>query len=262
MGEEVMSSAADAPHQAERETAVSSFSWDALLKWSAFLITIGGLALHVAGSRYHEARIAAWGLEADLFPKPVEWVLMTGYYVIVGAFAEAYLYLKTYWWKLVIWGLCVASVCFALLMLALHNKEDALKRFLRTWLKRLPRWLLALGFTTFYVSVVCVFILLAPLLLVGVLYLPAQFGKEAGDKVANSQITQYSKGCEAGAPKLRCIVFRRDGQPELKGFLIESSDSQLAIYLPGQKQVQVLKRDGVELVVTREPVSGSENKVK
>lgn len=243
-----MGSAADGQRQQGSE-ASSSFLWDALLKWSPFLITIGGLALHVAGSRYHEARIAAWGLDADLFPKPVEWVLMTGYHVILNTIAAGYLYLKTYWWKLALWGLCLAIASFVMVMLALHNKEDAPKRALFAWLKRLTRWLLALGLTTSYVSVVCLFILFAPLLLVGVLYLPSQFGKEAGDKVANAQLTQYSEGCETGVLKHRCIVFKGDGLPELKGFLVESSDSQLAVYLPGQKLVQVLKREGVELLV-------------
>ncbi|GAB4058099.1 hypothetical protein [Uliginosibacterium sediminicola] len=240
-----MSSAADAPHQAEPQAAASSFSWDALLKWSAFLITIGGLALHVAGSRYHEARIAAWGLEADLFPKPVEWVLMTGYDVIVGAIISIYLYLKTNWWMLALWGI----VGFVAVMLVLHNKEDVPKRILRTWLKRLPRWLLTFGFGSSYVSLICVFVLYSPLLFAALLYLPAQLGKEAGDKTGNTEVTQYSKGCEISALKQRCIVFRRDGQPELKGFLIESSDSQLAIYLPEQKQVQVMRRDSMGLVI-------------
>ncbi|GAA5168696.1 hypothetical protein [Viridibacterium curvum] len=203
----------------------------------------------MAGSRYHEARIAAWGLDADLFPKPVEWVLMTGYYVMIGAIADAYLYLKTYWWKLALWGLCLASACFIMVMLVLNEKDQVLKRTLSAWMKRFPRWMLVLGLSSSYFAAVGLFILHVPLLFGTVLYLPSQLGKEAGDKVANAQLTQYSEGCETGVLKHRCIVFKRDGLPELKGFLVESSDSQLVVYLPGQKLVQVMKREGVELVM-------------
>ncbi|MFT3733720.1 MAG: hypothetical protein QM776_01565 [Rhodocyclaceae bacterium] len=229
--------------------AKASFSWDAVLKWSALVITLSGLALHAAGSRYHVEHLGAWGLDSDLFPKPVEWVLMAGYYVLVGALGECYLYFKTYWWKLAIWGLCLALMAFGLSMAILKSEAAGLRHFLCRPLKIFPRWVLVLGVTSSYMSAMCLLIFISPLLLVGVLYLPSLLGAESGQKVAKGQIDRYRGGCSTSEASQRCIVFRRLGLPDLKGFLIESSDAQLAIYLPDQKLVQIIKRDGVEMEV-------------
>ncbi|MDP5239653.1 hypothetical protein Q9Q94_08935 [Uliginosibacterium sp. 31-16] len=223
--------------------------WSALLKWSAALITFGGLALHVAGYIYHSEYVKAFGLDADLFPKSVEWILICGYKVVLLGLFKLWVFFTTEWWKLAAWGLVVGTLAWIGVCALVYGQEQIPKRILRRAVKGWPKWLLAGVFSYGYMAFVCLSIAVAPIVAVAFIFLPAQLAIEQAAEDAQSQLAKYTEGCPLAEPARRCVTLRREGKPELQGFLIDSSDKLLALYLPAQNQVQVIERDKVEISV-------------
>lgn len=226
--------------------SVSAFL-SGVLKWGALLITIGGLVLHVAGYCFHTAYDRAWGLDASLFPKSVEWVQINGYYVARNSIADIYNGILHAWWKLALWGVAVAVLSFIGVLLIVLGKENLPRDLLHRGARKLPKWLLALLLTTGYSACVCLLVLAAPIVFAVVLFLPASQGEALGKKIAADQIALYQSGCADNVPNRRCTTFHRANQPDLRGFLIDSSETQLAIFIPKKKQVHVIAREKVEI---------------
>ncbi|WP_417069247.1 hypothetical protein [Niveibacterium terrae] len=218
-----------------------------VLKWGALLITIGGLVLHVAGYCFHTAYDKAWGLDATLFPKSIEWVQINGYYVALNSLVDLYNGLLHAWWKLAQWGAAIAVFSYIGVLLILHGKENLPRDLLRRGSRKLPKWLLALLLTTGYSASVCLLVLAAPIVFAVVLVLPASQGEALGKKIATVQIALYQSGCADKVPDRRCTTFHSEGPSDLRGFLIDSSETQLAIFIPETKQIQVIGREKVEI---------------
>ncbi|MDB5816161.1 MAG: hypothetical protein JWN23_3278 [Rhodocyclales bacterium] len=227
----------------------STSLWTDVLKWGAFLLSLGGLILHVAGYSWHSSYVRAWGLDADLFPKPIEWILISGYYVVVNGIAEIFIFLLKNWWMLVLWGSAITLGIFIGVMLSLHGKEKWLQEIVRRHGRRLPQWLQVMCVAWGFSGAVCMLVLAAPVVVVCVLYLPASIGGKAGTKSAQADILQFSKGCADNSQTRPCMALRCEGRDLMRGFLIESSDGQLAVYVAEKKQVQVIPREGIEIQI-------------
>ncbi|PLK49689.1 hypothetical protein [Uliginosibacterium sp. TH139] len=221
-----------------------------LLKWSAVLVTLGGLILHLVGYVQHSEYLRDWGLDSDLFPKSIEWILISGYQVMLLGMIKLWVFFKTQWWKLAIWGVTVATLTSVVSCLLLYGKDGLPVQSLWNWAKKFPKWLLATVLCYGYVACVCVVIAVAPIVTVTFIFLPAWIAFDSAKTSAEQDKKLYAQGCDQADLTKRCITVRRENKPDLRGFLIDSSDSLLAIYVPDQKVVQVIPRDGIELEVS------------
>lgn len=223
--------------------------WAGLFKWSAALITLGGLALHLAGFIYHSEYAKAWGLDADLFPKSVEWILIQGYQVMLMGMVKLWVFFKTEWWKLAIWGLIIGTLVWGGVCALIYGKEKLPQQILRRTVKSWPKWALAGVFSYGYATFVCLSIAVSPIVVVTLIFLPALTAIEQAATDAQTRQAQYAQGCAKASAAYRCMILKRDAKPELQGFLIDSADSVLAIYLPTQNAVQIVPRDGLEIEI-------------
>ena len=54
------------------------FPWSTLAKVAAAVVAVGGIAIHFMGLVGHMSYLRAWGVDAGLFPKPIDWLMTNG----------------------------------------------------------------------------------------------------------------------------------------------------------------------------------------
>ena len=81
--------------------------------------------------------------------------------------------------------------------------------------------------------------------------IPAVLGEQAGKASAEADAKEYAKGCEKSKPP--CIELKRGGEHMGKGFVLDDSPNEIAIFDTDLKRGRTLPRDGLEMVVGRIP---------
>lgn len=223
-----------------------SLTLSALAGATAALVAVGTVLLHMTGAVMHVRYLSYWGIDADLFPKSTEWTLLHGYY---GLFERGVTVLRAVWAQLLtsLAALIGVALYFAALLSPLDFGAGATARFIDKLPERLR------GFARRFVMSMMLFLFLLGLvlLLVVVMGTLGAVGETAGRSMAERNAEDFKKGCTQS--RSQCVELRRDGTALLKGYVLDSSESHIAIFDVELRQARALPRDGVEMVTTRSP---------
>lgn len=214
-------------------------AWPTLVKFFATIAAVGGVSLHLMGYVTHRTYLSSLGVDPGLFPKSADWLIINGYYTLADRFLLIFRAAVSGWGKILLAMLGVAFYMFCIQQLGKVVRASSPPSWLqRPWLKELLQNLLASG----------LLFLVAPLaIVVSMLFvlLPAVLGESAGKDSAARDLALYKKGCAA---TLACAELRRDGQLLASGFLIDSSESHIAIYDVALKRAHAFERSSTDFV--------------
>lgn len=216
-------------------------SWTVLAGLMSGLSAVAALALHFVGMVAHRSYLSYWGLDADLFPKANDWMLMNGYYSIFHRSVAA---LSAIYAQLLI--LPLVAVLIALYVSFLLSPSDfGVSRFF-SLVERVPvrlRGFVRRAAVTFLITLILPLVLYA---LTVFLAVPALIGETAGTAIGEQHSMEFDKGCAKSRQK--CVELRRNGSAIATGYVIDSSTAHIAIYDTDLNRARSLPRDGVEVV--------------
>lgn len=114
-------------------------SWQTATAIATASVGVGAVLLHAIGSIRHNVFLAQFGMDADLFPKSADWLMLYGFYGVLDRANWGVLFLKGYWyWVPVAWiafGLYFSTPSF------LSTPADESKRGpLTLWIRRRSAW--------------------------------------------------------------------------------------------------------------------------
>lgn len=238
--------------QAESLSATSkrlTWTWQGFLAVTSALVGAAAVLLHLIGNAVHQSYLDKWGIDPGQFPKSTDWLVIQGYYGIWNALGVALSSLM----RNVEWVI-FAGVLIALYAAALKADWDPfgdMAEKLPAWTQKLPKSLR----TVFPVILFGGFFAVAALPLIFALFvftgLPAIVGKGIGDDLAQRQSRDFARGCIESTTA--CVRLLKDEKLVSEGYLIDSSDSHIAVLDMSLKRVRVIERGGLELQSTRYP---------
>ncbi|VTU42457.1 hypothetical protein RA8P1_00239 (plasmid) [Variovorax sp. RA8] len=210
------------------------------------LVAVGTVTLHVLGVASHRAYLQYWGIDADVFPKSTDWVLINGYHGLMNQSAVALLGILANfgWWA-------AAAVGVALYLFILLSPWDAGSGAVFKWLSQRPasvqRFAKILAATLLIAAII-------PVVLVAwtaVMVMPYVLGEANGKAHATREALEFKKGCEHS--KQPCVELKRGGETLGSGFFLDGSASHIAIFDAQLQRARVVPRDAVELISGRTP---------
>lgn len=204
------------------------------------------VVLHFIGVVRHSAYLRHWGIDAGLFPKATDWLLINGYYgladrfaVILGAVVS-----NLHW-------LLAAALALGLYVVLLLSPVGMGAGKLPQWLLHRPEWLrrslrqvLATGLIVGALPVML-------FLITAFMVTPMVLGERAGTAVAEANSVEYAKGCEKS--KYHCVQLIRNGKIIAVGFVIDDSPEQIAIFDTELQRSRTIPRAELEMAVSRLP---------
>lgn len=210
------------------------------------LAASGGVTLHLMGDATHSTYLRHWGLDAGLFPKGTDWLLIAGY---SSAFDRGVAILKLMGAN-VLWSLLaflILSLYFALLQSPLgfgsgkqpawlEKQSERVRQFIRNALSAL-------------LFVCALFFLLAAML--ALTAIPAVLGATAGKAAVEREMAEYAKGCDKAA--YSCVQLKRGGEVVGVGFILDSSPTHIAIFDADHQKARSMPREGIETMAMRAP---------
>lgn len=225
-------------------------AWGVTLKIFAATGITTGIILHFIGTVSHEIYLAQWGIAASQFPKSADWVSTNGYFTLFSRLASSFFSLKTNWinvWEF--WATMTLVVVYIIFLIFINKKIDSnesIGRWVasRTRFSRLSLQVLFLG-TLLSVVVSC-----GIFLATSVMSLPALIGSEQGKFQAASDLQKFKKGCLEDTQATECIELKKEGSVIAKGFIIDSSESRIALFDVALQRVRVLELQGLEILST------------
>ena len=226
------------------EAAKARFAAGDVLKMLAAMAAVGAVFLHLIGVATHDAYLREWGVEIELFPKPIDRVLIEGYEGLLVAALKL--------WPQVLEN-TVYLVGFALLIGAYWTLWHVLDRWTDDmevapgWLLRRPQWLRDLVPRFFLILLTLVVVPIAVWLASLLSALPLVLAESNGKAHAKAEQAQFFKGCEA-ATVTRCFEIRRGSESLGRGLLIDSSTDYIAFFDVATSRVRVLPRKDTEMV--------------
>lgn len=210
---------------------------------AAGLGAIGGLLIHLIGVTVSESLFEQWGLDAAMFPKPTDVILVQGYYALIsGLVANVLGSVFKYWLWLVLFGALIGGVSLAMSWL-----DKVAPRTLPGWLARRRQVIVAGVMLLTGVGITAIMFPLAIFTVVAMLAMPVQVGNEYGKLLFRNQVSAFSVGCNQQSTSAKCMTATKGGESVAVGFLIAASDSHVALYDPTDKQTVVLERAGLTL---------------
>lgn len=212
-----------------------------MLSMVTALVAAATVTLTFLGNVSHSQYFRHWGLDASLFPKTVDWMLINGYYgltngliSIVGAIYDNAVFLGC---AVVVVGLYVFFVV---------QPPGRFSKGAPLWWLRQPEWFRRL---TKHMSLTALFIG-APtsllLLVTALMIIPAALGESAGKRMAQDENEEYIKGC--GISKLPCVELKEGSKVVAVGFVIANSPSYIAIFDVRLRRARVIPFEKLEVV--------------
>ena len=214
-------------------------SWTTLAAVGAAFSAAGSLALHAVGAIQHGSFIAAFGLDPELFPRSTQATVLAGYYALFDRTVAGLSAIRAH--PLMVLG--TAAALAAYITLALLPVETKVQAFFRR-LHMVPHhWRKPLG----HFGLGLVLLVLAPLvsLFAAALFLavPGLVGEGAGLARAQHLQADFALGCQAS--KQRCVTLTRDGTDVARGYVIDVSDEDMALFDVERRAVRLLPRKGL-----------------
>ena len=222
-------------------------SFDAL-KVLAGLAALAGLVFHLVGSVWYDEYLRSWGLDAALFPKSADRLIIAGYETVLTS-------------SLQLWPAAIRNIAYVALMslalscywefLSVVSDRMSTSSDAPRWLARWPRVLRSI-FARFVVLtslsvVVPVIVYFLGLLLAG----PVALAATSAQTHVRSEITRFGEGCQQVGP-LQCFELKRGGDVA-RGFLIDSSPDNIAFYDVTLRRARVIARAGSEMLGRQVP---------
>lgn len=238
--------------QAESLSATSTrltWTWQGFLAVTSALVGAAAVLLHLIGNAVHQSYLDKWGIDPGQFPKSTDWLVIQGYYGIWSALGVALSSLM----RNVEWVI-LAGMLMGLYLLALKGNwtpSGSWANKLFTLAKKAPEPLqkvLSVVFVGGFVSAAALPLTFALFVFAG---LPAIVGKGIGDDLAQRQSRDFARGCIESTTA--CVRLLKDEKLVSEGYLIDSSDSHIAVLDMSLKRVRVIERGGLELQSTRYP---------
>lgn len=214
--------------------------WTTVTSLLAALAAVGGVALHLIGAVSHQIYLNHWGIDAGLFPKATDWILINGYYSLFNQFVVILTGMMRIWYLMLAAALLLGLYVFAL-RLPLINPPK--------WLLRLPAWCLRMFEQLLLTTLVVSGIPLVLFLLTVFMVIPVELGKQAGEAAAKASAVEHSKGCEKS--KYQCVQLTKNGDLIATGFVLDDSPAQIAIFDTEHQRGRTIPRDGLEMMSSR-----------
>lgn len=228
-------------HRKNTSIAFSRHFWD-VVKSLAALTTIGSILLYVMGISSQQAYLQSWGVDHGLFGKSSDWLLYTGYHVLIDRMALLFTAITSELWGM----LLVATIAGALIggLMYWKNSPES-DRTPPRWLTEKSRGLIEctllvpMGFLMLFVGLLLAILLGA---------FPGLIGEAYGKELAKKQYDRLNLECpKESTDSLHCVSLRVGDQIVARGFLIESSNTHVAIYDVDEQRTRALERQGTEL---------------
>ncbi|QNP48150.1 hypothetical protein [Diaphorobacter aerolatus] len=223
-----------------------ALSWPTALSLLTALVAAGTVTLHLIGDVRHRQYLKYWNVDAGLFPKTADWILINGYYGVVDRFIYilAAVFDNLYW-------LFIATIISGLYLFILLSPTAGASGEAPAWLLRQPEWrrrlIRQMLLTALFMSVMpCALFLLTAFMVV-----PAALGETAGKAAAESDLAEYMKGCQTS--KIPCVELQREGTTIATGFVLDSSPSHIAIFDAQAQRGRVLALEKIEVLSSRAP---------
>ncbi|MGE6335729.1 hypothetical protein ACQKEU_02405 [Acidovorax sp. NPDC077664] len=193
-----------------------------------------------------------WNIDAGLFPKSTDWILINGYYGVVDRSIAmlAAMFGNAHW-------LLVAAVILGAYLFILMSPIASTSAGAPPWLLKQPEWCrrlirkLLLS-ALFFSAMPCALFLLTAFMAV-----PAALGETAGKAAAESDAIEYMKECQVS--KMPCVELQREGKAIATGFILDSSPSHIAIFDAKEKRSRILVMDKLEVLSNRMPLLQERN---
>lgn len=225
-------------------TTSKALSWSSFATVIAALGTIGGLVFHLMGYISHHTYLSAWGIDPGLFPKATDATIIDGFYAFIDRSAMVMSAIQDGAGKFLTAGVMVAVYLFVLFRAGKSERAGERARWLSNsvpaWLGDVGRSLMLTFLTIFGIPVALVFI-------VFVLAIPAVFAERFGYSQAEREMAKFLRGCELASGVGRCVELQKDGKTIARGFLIESSESHVALFDVAMQRARAIERAGTEL---------------
>jgi hypothetical protein len=229
-------------------------NWSRLTKIGAISAAIGSVSLHLMGQVAHRVYLQQMGVSAGHFPKTTDWLVINGYYTLGTRFLAL---MKAFFAHTLL--IALAILVFGVYMYGmevlgrwLKSKAPALKLAgLPAWASDVIRNLLASAFVVIGIPVAVMFVML-------VLLLPAVVGETAGKDVAAKEMTRFMAGCDRGESNTsaNCSQIVMDGKVLATGYVIDASQSHVAIFDPETRRTTVMETAGKTVVGKRATLPG------
>ncbi|RCW66739.1 hypothetical protein [Pseudorhodoferax soli] len=216
----------------------------AVLSGLAAVLAAGSAALHFIGTIWHRNYLAHWDIDANLFPRSTDQTLLAGYYAVLERGVMLWLFIAEKWpWMLL--GACgLIAICFFIDWITDRGVDVTAAWIDRSSRKaRLTAAVIVAGLALFSIVQVCVVVVVAAMLL------PAGIAEAAAGRSAEVAMRDHAKGCELSTR--RCIEVRRADGVSVKGYLLDSSPNDIALYDVESGRGRTMSRQGVEIVSTR-----------
>ena len=219
-------------------------SWQTATAIATASVGVGAVLLHAIGSIRHNVFLAQFGMDADLFPKSTDWLMLYGFYGVFNRANWGVTFLKEHWyWLPVVW-VALGLYLFLLKTPIGEGEPGPITLWLRSkgaWVKRLILSLL-MSSVAVSISVVALLVVWLATIFIGVV------GETAGLATAEMAKEDYAQGCEKS--KSKCVDLRKGDQTVARCYVLDSSVSHIAIFDPEKRAARSLTRDGTELTWT------------
>jgi len=225
-------------------------SWQTAAAIATASVGVGAVLLHAIGSIRHNVFLAQFGMDADLFPKSADWLMLYGFYGVFNRANWGLIFLRQHWyWLAVVW-IALGLYLFVLKTPVGEGEPGPITLWLKrkgAWAKRLILSLI-LSWLAVWVSVFALLVVWMATVFIGIV------GEAAGLATAQSAKEDYAKGCEKS--KSKCVVLKKGDLPIASGYVLDSSVNHIAILDPKEREVRSLTREGTEVIwKTRADVS-------
>ncbi|OUM00784.1 hypothetical protein A8M77_19005 [Variovorax sp. JS1663] len=207
------------------------------------LVAVGTATLHLLVRVSHQVYLQSWGIDAGVFPKPTDWLLIYGYYGMVDRSVAVFNAVASN-----LGWLAVAMVVAALYLFVLFSPSGLGTGTVPKWLQH-PPWRRRLAKYLVIGGLVGAAIPGALVLWTTLMVIPAALGETAGKAHAEREAAEFKKGCEHA--KYTCVQLKKGGELLGLGFVLDGSPSHIAIYDVQVQRARVIPRDAVEMVSGR-----------
>lgn len=217
-------------------------NWASLTRIGAISAAVGGFSLHLMGQVTHRVYLYQMGVNAGLFPKSTDWLVINGYYALGGRLLALLGAFFAHAWWIALAAIVLGGYLYGM---------EALGRWLRTkapitGLPWLPSWISDLIRNLFLSSFVVLGIPVAAMWVMLIFLLPAVMGETAGKDVAAKEMALFMAGCDnkESNRKVRCSEIIEDGKVLATGYVIDASQSHVAIFDPATRRTTVMETSG------------------
>lgn len=232
--------------------------WSTVAKVFAAISAVGGLVFHLMGYVSHSFYLGELGVDASLFPQKVDDIIILGYYTLIDRTATIFTALTSVaLWKWLGMGLLVTIYVFAVMRIARAPSNNKTFHTIR----KIPTWPDDLEKSFLFTFITFAGVPLALLLIVFILTIPANLAENFGKELAVNQLKKYANGCAQAAPAPICMELCKTEKLLARGFLIEGSESHIAIFDINQKRALTFERNGTQLFADSPRILNTKNDV-